>query len=295
MRGGVRYSAGMPAVFCPLILLVWLASAQIAIAQEEEDESEVKAEKEVVVNAQARIRIVGPAQRLEPPRPDIDRLLFPGGSEQMARQPLEYQLRARTNEIDQLCQLNGDQRTKLQLAGRMQIKRLVDKAHEFRRKWAEVPQDPNLRQQFLRQVRALRMVMSREQFGDGSLFDKVVRKTLKAEQLPAYQQQIQARREFRRRAQRELLIQTLERKAPLTADQRDSFSNLLEQVSLVQDGQHEFYAFMLAASDIPVEEYQAILDETQWTALQALFQQAKRMEPVLRQFGLLEFNEAPEN
>ena len=274
-----------------LALTGWLAFSSPAAAQaivfeaaavEEEDDAEEDEDQ-----AEGVAVIVVQVQRIG--RQQIDQWVFPNGNEQTSRQYLQNQLKMRTDDIDRECRLAKDQLEKLQLAGRIEVKRLFDKIDELRRKYAGKNQNQNnFNQQMWQEVQPLRSELAGGQFGEGSLFDKVVRKTLTPEQLPAYREQMRERREFRRKAQIELLLASIDKQIPLKAAQRAKLREVLQELPAVRQGQYEYYALLYHAAKIPEEKFQAILDEGQVAVLKLRFNQAKGFEQWLRQSGALE-------
>ncbi len=217
----------------------------------------------------------------------LDQWLFQNGNEQQTRKNLESQLTLRTADVDRVCQLTEPQRKKLLLAGRSEIKRLFDEVDERRRKFQHERRDQRRVNQLWQEIQPLRMALMGTHFGDASLFDKVVRKTMSAEQLPRYLRHVESRRQFRRQAQLEMILLSLDKEVPLRAEQREQFLALLQELPSVRPGQFEPYALMYAVSQLPEERFRPILDDGQWKSLQSRFEQSRNMGQWLKQSGAL--------
>lgn len=217
----------------------------------------------------------------------LDQWLFQNGSEQVVRKNLESQLTLRTADVDRVSHLTELQRKKLLLAGRSEVKRLFDQVDERRRKFQRDRRDQRRVNQLWQEIQPLRLALTGGHFGDASLFDKIVRKTLTSEQLPPYLQQVEARRQFRHRARLEMIILGLDKEVPLRAEQREKFLAVLQEIPPVNPGPYEPYALMYVAAQLPEERFRKILDDVQWKALAARFEQSRNMGQWLKQSGAL--------
>lgn len=241
----------------------------------EEEEKPARAEQGVVFAVQEQ----GPEV--------FDQWVFPRGSEQNARQDLETQLTLRISDLKRVCELTPAQMQKLNLAGQTDIKRLFDVVAAARRKFEIQRKDARNVNLMFQELQPLRCLFTGTSFQENSMFDKVARTLLTADQTPHYQAQLRSRRQFRRQAQREMLLQLIDRDVPLRAQQRKELLALLEQLPSIPSGQYEMYALWYSASKLPAEEYERILDEGQLNTLRARFAPMQNMEQWLKQSGAL--------
>jgi hypothetical protein len=217
----------------------------------------------------------------------FDQWVFPRGSEQNARHDLQTQLSLRINDLERVCELTPAQMEKLNLAGQTDIKRLFDTIAVARRKFEVQRKDARNVNVMFQELQPLRRLFTGMSFQEHSVFDKVARTLLTADQAPRYQTQQRERRQFRLQAQREMLLQLIDREVPLRAKQRKELLALLEQLPSIPSGQYEMYALWYSASKLPAEAYEKILDEGQLKTLRARFAPMQNMEQWLKQSGAL--------
>ena len=132
---------------------------------------------------------------------------------------IESQLILRIDEIDRACKVRPDQRAKLMLAGRGDVKRFMDRVDEKRKKFEEVRKDQNKFGMFYQELQPLRLAFSGGLFGTGSLLEKTLRRTLDEEQVETYQAALRERAAYRYGAAVDLLTTKLARALGLSADQ----------------------------------------------------------------------------
>lgn len=254
-----------------------LIGAALANPPEEVDEEEKPAQNQQGVNFVVQEQ--GPEV--------FDQWVFPRGNEQNARHDLETQLTLRINDLARVCELTPAQIQKLTLAGQTDVKRLFDTIAAARRKFEVQRKDARNVNMMFQELQPLRRLFTGTSFQENSVFDKVARTLLTADQAPRYQAQLRERRQFRQRAQREMFVQLVDRELPLRSKQRKELLALLEQLPSIPNGQYEMYALWYSASKLPEEEYEKILDEGQLKTLRARFAPMQNMEQWLKQSGAL--------
>src|SRR5262245_43821920 len=120
---------------------------------------------------------------------NLDQVIY--GNEQDeagARGRLAMTLHWKISAIDRACELNGDQIEKLRLAGRGDIKRLVDRASDIRARFEDTDaiRDVDEFEKWATTLAAesdvLRLLLSKGPFDADSLFAKAVKRTLTPEQ-----------------------------------------------------------------------------------------------------------------
>ncbi len=201
---------------------------------------------------------------------------------------MELQIEA----VDELCGLSDLQRQKLDLAARGDIARFFDEFEIVREKFRSFKKendDPNQFNQvwnrLWQDIGPLQRKLNAGLFSSDSLFRKVIRHTLNAEQLSKYEEDQLQRRQFQYHARLELLVDEMERGMPLTAEQRTKFLKILKDQTEppLIFGQNDFRVMMLGAAKIPSETLKPIFDDVQWKALTAQFMVARQQERWLRQ------------
>jgi hypothetical protein len=121
------------------------------------------------------------------------------------------------------------------------------------------------------------------------LFSKVVRGALSPEQLAGYDAAEMDRLQARHAAQVKLFIAVLERRCPLTDEQRNALVALLlaETRPPLRSSQYDMYVVSVQAAKIARDNFTAILDEAQFRVLDKSLQQARGLERHLKQQGVL--------
>jgi hypothetical protein len=214
---------------------------------------------------------------------------------QGARQRLDSQLALQTDDVARVCSLTGAQKTKLQLAGRGDIKAFFDRYEEVKKKFQAVKHDQQQFNQIWQDISPLQMTLQAGLFHEDSIFHKSLRNTLTDEQFVRYDVVARERRTFRHRAKIELVVAALEQSTPLLDEQRRKLIELLvrETRPLRKSGNYDYYALMLQVSRIPEAKLRLLFDEAQWRGLSQQVNQAKGYEQWLKQMGyLLEPDEA---
>jgi hypothetical protein len=108
-----------------------------------------------------------------------------------ARDHLETLLTRKIDGVDRLSRITPMQQRKLLLAGRGDIKRLLDRVEDERKKFEKLRTDPARCEEFLEQLRPLSMRLFRGPFGSESLFAKTLKKLRNEENLVRGEQERQ--------------------------------------------------------------------------------------------------------
>src|SRR5262245_27613906 len=106
----------------------------------------------------------------------------PRGGKQL-RDWMESLLKQKIRDIDRTHRLTVDQKKKLELAGRGDIKRLSDEVDRCRREFELVKTDLDLLRPFLREHQSLRVAIRTSPFESGSLLSKSLKKMITDGQL----------------------------------------------------------------------------------------------------------------
>ena len=187
-------------------------------------------------------------------------------------------------DVDRSCGLAREQKQKLMLAGRGDIKRFYDRVEEKRKKFKLVQNDQNKIGQVLQDIQPLQQSLNAGLFNEGSLFAKTLKKTLNEEQAASYQEVLRERRRFYFQARVELVVTLMENTIGMRDDQRRKFVQLLleDPKPPKRFGQYDQWYVMVLAFRLPEAQLKPIFDEGQWRLLQRRFQQAKGLEQFLK-------------
>jgi hypothetical protein len=220
----------------------------------------------------------------------FDRWIFASdGGADSARMLTESRLKSRIGYVDHLCGLNQIQRKKLEVAGRGDIKRFFDRVEEKRNqlhhgemRQAELIQEMTEVQKMGRDYRSTI-------FNDRSMFGKVLGMSLDREQADRYRRNWDDARLSRHQSRVEWVALTLQKNLLLSDGQRVRLvSVLLEETRPPQRfGPSDYYGIIYQASRLPETRLRPIFAEAEWRALQREFDEAKRQERVLKDFGYL--------
>lgn len=208
---------------------------------------------------------------------------------------LKAQLTLRCVALDRTCQLTDDQKKKIELAGRGDIKRYADRVEEVREKFMAVRKDQEKFNQIWNDIHPLQNRLNAGLFNEESLLAKTIRSTLSTEQLTAFQSVESERKKFRYRAKVELVVAGVEATIPFTDEQRQKIITMIfdETEPPKRFGQYDYYVVMLRASQIPEAKWKSILDKEQHEALKKNFQQVRGMEQFLKSNGIIEDKKDP--
>jgi hypothetical protein len=122
--------------------------------------------------------IAPPPPRFVVAEQTFNQYILGGTGDPDSRAHLESILTRRIEAIDRQRRLTPDQKTKLLLAGRGDIKRLFDRIEDERRQFELLRTDFRACQRFLRELRPLARTMQQGPFDDGSLFAKTLKTIL---------------------------------------------------------------------------------------------------------------------
>ncbi|MFN0056057.1 MAG: hypothetical protein ACKV0T_28255 [Planctomycetales bacterium] len=228
---------------------------------------------------------------------NFDQWIYGGNRNAAAgRKRLDSQLQLRIDEVDRVCGVTPEQKKKLELAGRADIRRFHEQVDEKRKKFQLVKGDQNKIGEFFQEIQPLQLIVRNGPFGQGSFFDKALRKSLTAEQGAKFEKSDRERQTFRYRATVERVVAQLDDALALRAAQRSKLVQLLmdETRPIRRSGQYDTYIVMLQASKVPEEKIREILDEPQWKMFNQQLAQARGLEQFLKSNRLLDDDPAEE-
>jgi hypothetical protein len=218
-------------------------------------------------------------------------MAFGRGDKDQARRRLETRLKYRIDQIDRDCKLSPEQRQKLSVAGRGDIRRVFAEIEEFSSKMASngVALQRMGREQLAKAIRYRESVMNVDCFGGGSLFSKVLRKTLSPQQLAVCESALKDAASARHRATIRWAIGSMEPWLQLSQKQRDRLESLLSEKTRPprKFGAYDYYGLIFQASKLPEKELKSIFNDVQWQKVQQQIAEARRLEETLRIEGFL--------
>lgn len=187
------------------------------------------------------------------------------------RQQLELQLAARVRRLTLQCRLTDEQARKLEVAGRGDIKRFMDRFESV----ANALKNPKSKVEELRAARgemhSLGMPALARLFGEDSLLQKTLVGTLDPGQSAAYQKAMTERNKNRHEAVIESAVKTIQDNLGLSERQRDR----LKQVLLAETRPPRKFGdapdvvlVLFQASRINDDRLKPIFDDGQWRVFQ---------------------------
>jgi hypothetical protein len=214
----------------------------------------------------------------------------PGGAEG-ARERLEAILASRIKWADERYGLTPEQKQKLSLAGRGDIKRQFDRARERMAAIGRARVDRLQGGAILLELRRPQGELQSDSFGRGSMLAKTLEKTLTPEQ--------RARGEGKDRLASYWLrvhwvVFPLDKKLRLSREQHQRFVAAIVEGTrpLERYGELDDEAIFLQASELPEDTLKPIFNDAQWLLLRERFNQAKRQERILIEQGYIPVKES---
>jgi hypothetical protein len=220
----------------------------------------------------------------------FDQWVFGGPRNSRAgRNKLDSLLTLQIDDVARNFTLTEDQKKKLLLAGRGDIKRFLELVEEKRRKFDRVKQDQNKIGEIYQELLPLQMALNSGLFGAGSLYAKTVRRVLSEEDDERYQKGVEDKNRFRYRAKVELVVAQLDQSVGLRDEQRRGLIELIlsETQPPNRFGQYDYYLVLYQAGRIAERKLKPLFEVRQWALLTRRLNQGRGMEPFLRAQGLL--------
>jgi hypothetical protein len=198
------------------------------------------------------------------------------------RKCIESRLELQLEELDRSCGLSEAQKRKLELAARGDIGRFFERVEQSRKKFL-AKQDQNAINQIWQDIQPLQAKLQAGLFGENSLYQKLLSRTLTPEQSVKVAQVDKERRAFRYNATVALVVVTLENSVPLREEQRQKLTTLIRERTQPprKFGQYDHQLVLCQLARLPEGELKPIFDEVQWRALNRQLTQAKGMEQFL--------------
>jgi hypothetical protein len=222
---------------------------------------------------------------------DFDRWVFQNNNEGPAgvRKRLMTMLGLHIDDIDRTCKLTEEQKTRIELAGRGDIKQFHALYEKVRQKFLKVRHDQQKMNDLWQEINPLRATVQHVIFNDDSFLFRSLHNILTAEQFAQFDASAGARRAYRQRARVELAVAMLEQNAPLTDAQRTALIEALTKLTKPgrQPGIYGYYVLMYQLAQLPEEKLKPYFDDLQWKPVSMQLRQFKGWKQWLRQAGAL--------
>jgi hypothetical protein len=195
--------------------------------------------------------------------------------------------------LDVDCQLTDDQRAKLELAASVDIGRFLDRVEAMRVKVVGKKYDQNQIGEIYQEIAPLQQELQRGVVGDGSLFDKVKRSALEANQRDQLDRAEYSRAMTQYRTEVKQFIVALDRMLALTERQRQGLYDVLttETAPPSQFGQYNAYYILNQASKIDADRWENLLDDAQRKQFDPGRRQGMANDQLLEQQGITPLQE----
>ena len=188
-----------------------------------------------------------------------------------AQSMLESRLTLEIERIERSCRITEEQKRKLQLAGRGDLKRFLDRVDEVRRKLRDSEGNQAQRDVIEMEMQPLHTQLTEDLPLRGSMFAKMLTRTLSDDQTTAYREALRESRKFRLRAQVDLVVEVFDMAAGCSDEQRQRLTKLLlEETRLPSKADEEFQIVLAQAVRLPEAKLRAIFDDSQWRPLSRL-------------------------
>jgi len=247
-----------------------------------------------------------PARQVMVRKDDFDRLassLLRG--KDAAKLQFESIWKMRVEKISRRCALTETQMSKLLVAGHGDIKHFFDRVEEARAGLDGDADERNEFRQFLKEVWPPRVDSRGDVFGEGSLFSKVFKTTLTAEQFALFEKVPEDGSLARHRATVAWVASKLETFLKLRPDERRQLEVLLlehtrarrylvehdDYPALFQMSKLDYYGVLFQASKVPESKLKSVLSERHWAKLSNDIAESKRLLPILQYGGFVPEND----
>jgi hypothetical protein len=272
--------------------LVAPATGQFAYAQDDD---------ELAVNAQAILE--GQRQRFRQAVIQKQHAIQLQAQRDLYLAKLDYLLSGRLDELNQYCRLTEAQVKKLNVAGRGDIKRFMDR-------WDQIAANSHDASAPLDDIRALRLsiridaqakTINGDFFGEASIFSKTLLSTLNQEQAAAYEQALAEKRRLQYQQAVSRAVKSIQKNLVLGNRQVEELVQLLlkETRPPKNFGRASDIALVLfQVSKLPEHTIRPLFDDAQWQALSHwvdAYKNGAGAEQVLKRHGFVFDDDRPIN
>jgi len=201
----------------------------------------------------------------------------------------DSQISLAVEAVDRTCHLSEAQLDKLRLAGRGDFARFDRQVDELRAELVGRSYDQQKIGEVYQKIQPLATTYQSGLLGPSSLFAKVIHTTLTPGQWVEYDAAEKERLQAGHVAKVRLYVAILERRCPLTDEQRTALVELLvsETGPPLRSSEFDMYVVPAQAAKIAREKFTAILDKAQCHVLDKSLEQARGLEQHLKRQGVL--------
>ena len=226
---------------------------------------------------------------LGPPaqREAMQLLAFSLKDPEQVRVRLESRLKSRIDQLDRVCTLSKEQKNKLSVAGRGDIRRLFSQLEDLKSKLAP---GGEIGPRFFAAVAEYRDVLTEKDcFGDGSLYAKILTSTLTPQQVAVREKTEREASISQHRSTIRWALGSMEPWLQLSQEQHNKLESLLCARTRAprKFGAYDYYGLMFQASKLPEKELKSIFNDVQWQKIERQLAEARRLEQTLRTGGFL--------
>lgn len=242
--------------------------------------------------AEAQV-VAAAAGRIHFPKEQAARNVFrPASSIEDARRRSRQKLELRLETVERSGELSDEQRERLRLAGDGDIERFFARYQDFERNAEFGNIEPAKWGQIWPEMNRLGAHYRRGLHGDGSLFEKSLASVLDDETFVAYETQMRRRREVEYRQRLTMTLAVIERKIPLTHDQRTRLMNLIlettEPPKFWTEPSLQVAVVVLRIGSIPEEQLRPIFTDPEWKVMSGVLENAAALRNTVEaQLGVL--------
>jgi len=220
----------------------------------------------------------------------LERVIFPpDGDPEGTRQDMDMLLAAQLREIQEIIELSEEQKKKLYLAGRGDIKRAFRRLDDLKRQIQSEPFEEERFKIIRRNIGSVRMCFRDNLFHDQSLFHKCLYETLNEGQLSRYEKFVLERRASKHQTDVKAAVEILNTYVPMDATQRLVLHLLLTNeipVSALPNA-YGVYRVLNLVNEVPDEKLRRALTDAQCRQLRIRMDQFRSAEVRLVAVGLL--------
>jgi hypothetical protein len=188
-----------------------------------------------------------------------------------AQAMLEARLTMEIERIERSCRITEGQKKQLQLAGRGDLKRFLDRVDEVRRSRPAPKGGPGQANAIQQEMEPLERQLRAGLHREGSMFAKTLKRALSDDQVSAYREGLRESRRFRHRARVDLVVGILDMAAGCTDEQRQRLTQLLlQETRLPSQADEDDIVVLAQAARLPEARIRPIFDDSQWRAVSPL-------------------------
>jgi hypothetical protein len=216
----------------------------------------------------------------------FNRTVYGNLGPEAARDGFDRNLALRIALVDRTCGISAAQRANLELAGKGDIKRHLDRIAD-QKQFISRPLEQAEYSKLWQELQALNQIQGAELFGERSLFSKALKAILDADQAARYRNAGLEQDRTRYRGRVEQFVVALDNALGLSAAQRRRLVEVLLQETQPprKFGPYDSLYIQYQMSRLPEASLKPIFDGPQWLSLRRRLATAQGMQAVLERNG----------